>query len=167
MNRRQFIASALAGACIPAVSFAQTPQLKTVVEGLDHPWGFAFLSTDLALVTERAGELRIVSIDNKQIGAPISGLPDIYSEGQGGLLDVAIAPDFVATREIYLSFSEPYGSGAGTSVFRARLSEDLSRLENGKVIFRQNMPARGGRHFVSRLVFDKSGYLFVTTGDRG
>ncbi len=167
MNRRQFMASAFVVACVPSVSIAQTPQLLPIAEGLDHPWGIVFLSADLALVTERSGQLRTISIKAKKAGPAISGLPEIYSEGQGGLLDVVLAPDFVSTREIYLSFSERYEGGAGTSVFRARLSDDLSRLENGTVIFRQNMAARGGRHFGSRLVFDKSGYLFVTTGDRG
>ena len=167
MNRRQFMASACAASLFPHSVFAQTPTLQPVAEGLDHPWGLAFLANNLALVSERSGTLRTISIEAGYISSPIAGLPDMYSEGQGGLLDIAIAPDFTKTREIFLSFSERYNKGIGTSVFKARLSDDLTSLENGQVIFRQNMTAGGGRHFGSRLVFDRYGYLFVTTGDRG
>ena len=167
MNRRQFMASACAASLFPHSVFAQTPTLQPVAEGLDHPWGLAFLANNLALVSERSGTLRTISIEAGYISSPIAGLPDMYSEGQGGLLDIAIAPDFTKTREIFLSFSERYNKGIGTSVFKARLSDDLTSLENGQVIFRQNMTAGGGRHFGSRLVFDRYGHLFVTTGDRG
>lgn len=166
-NRRHFIGAALVSTLLPARAQAEAPVLTPVAEGFNHPWGMAFISETLALITERSGQLRLVDLTRGDIGTPLSGLPDIYAEGQGGLLDVALAPDFKETREIYLSFSEPQLMGAVTAVFRAKLSQDSTRLEEGQTIFRQNMIARGGRHFGSRLVFDQTGHLFVTTGDRG
>ena len=138
----------------------------TITDDLDHPWGLAFLPDGRMLVTEREGRLRIVSSDG-MVSDPISGLPDVEAEGQGGLLDVALAPDFTQSRMVYLSFSEPGDDGTlGTSVARGRLGGGENRLENVQVIFRQEPKVRGGAHFGSRLVFARDGNLFVTTGDR-
>jgi glucose/arabinose dehydrogenase len=142
------------------------PSLVPVVSGLDHPWGLAFLPDGNALVTERPGNLRHVTMPGGKLSEPIIGLPDLEVTGQGGLLGIAVDPDFANNRLIYLSFAEPREAGNSTSVFRAKLSVDNSALEEGKIIFRQNVAADSGHHFGSRLVFDRDGHLFVTTGDR-
>ena len=136
----------------------------TITDDLDHPWGLAFLPDGRMLVTEREGRLRIVT-PTGTISDPIGGLPKIAAEGQGGLLDVALPPDFAQNRMIYLSFAEPGDDGTlGTSVARGRLGE--TRLDHVQVIFRQEPKVRGGAHFGSRLVFARDGTLFITTGDR-
>ena len=139
-------------------------EVATVAEGLEHPWGLAFLPDGRMLVTERPGRLRLVSAGGL-LSAPIVGLPEIWARGQGGLLDVAVAPDFAETREIFISFSEPGSGGAGTSVARAQLADGF--LENVEIIFRQHPMVRNTRHWGSRLVFAGDGILFITLGDRG
>lgn len=149
-----------------APAHASRPRLVPVVKGLDFPWGLAFLPDGNALVTERSGRLRHVTMAQRKLSEPVSGLPAIAVAGQGGLLGIAIDPDFPDNRFIYLSFSEPRSGGNSTSVFKARLSEDNRRLQEGRVIFRQNTVAVSDVQFGSRLVFDRTGNLFVTTGDR-
>ncbi len=138
-------------------------RVVTVAEGLNHPWGLAFLPDGRMLVTERPGRLRIVERDGR-LSPPLAGVPDVAAGGQGGLLDVALAPDFERSRTIYLSYAEPEGRVAGTAVARARLGD--RGLENLQVIFRQEPKVSGGAHFGSRLVFTPDGFLFITTGDR-
>lgn len=141
--------------------------VETVASGLEHPWGLAFLPDGRMLVTERPGRLRIVS-QNGQLSQPLAGVPRVAARGQGGLLDVALDPNFAETRLIYLSFAEPReNNGASTSVARARLNAASTGLEPAQVIFRQQPAGTTGRHFGSRLVFGRDGNLFVTTGDRG
>lgn len=149
-----------------ASTAASRPKLLEVAKGLDHPWGLAFLPDGSALLTERSGKLRRVTLPGGKLSAPIAGLPVIDVVGQGGLLGIAIDPDFPKNRFIYLSFTEPRAGGNSTSVFRARLSDDFGTLEQGRVIFRQNAVADSDVQFGSRLVFDRTGNLFVTTGDR-
>ena len=137
--------------------------VETIATGLEHPWGLAFLPDGRMLVTERPGRLRIVSADG-EISAPLTGVPEVYAQGQGGLLDVTLDPGFATNRYVYLSFSERGEGGAGTAAYRARLTEKA--LESGEVIFRQEPKLPGGAHFGSRLVFDREGHLFITVGDR-
>jgi len=137
--------------------------LVTVASGLDHPWGMAFLPDGRVLVTERSGALRIIELGG-QAGPPIAGVPEVDAEGQGGLLDVALDPDFASNRLVYLSYAEPRPDGNGTSVARGVL--DGERLTGVQVIFRQRPSMKGGHHFGSRLVFDREGRLFVTLGER-
>lgn len=177
MRRRALVLSALAfaGAAAAAVQSARVSgvyastvgklRLEPVVEGLDHPWSLAFLPDGRMLVTERPGALRVVSPDGT-LSAPVAGLPEVSAVGQGGLLDVALHPDFATTRLVFLSFAEPRDGGNGTSVMRGRLSEDLSQLTDVTIIFHQQPAHEGGNHFGSRLAFDRTGALFVTTGDR-
>ncbi len=140
-------------------------EVVTVARGLDHPWGMAFLPDGRMLVTERSGQLRIVS-QGGEISAPLAGVPDVWARGQGGLLDVALAPDFASSRLVYITYSEPGSGGtAGTAAARAVLTD--GGLENLQVIFRQTPKVRGGLHFGSRLVFARDGTLFITTGERG
>lgn len=148
----------------PVATEKATVRIETVASGLQHPWGIAFLPDGRALVTERPGRLRILSRDG-QLSAPVAGVPTVQAVGQGGLLDVAVDPDFARNGLVYLSYTEPRGEGTNaTAVARGRL--DGERLGDVKVIFQQQPAMAGGHHYGSRLVFDRSGYLFVTLGDR-
>ena len=139
-------------------------RVTTVAEGLEHPWGLAFLPDGRMLVTERPGRLRIVGVDGA-LSKPVSGVPRVQARGQGGLLDVALHPEFAENGLVYLSFSEPGSGGAGTSVARGRLEgETLSEV---RVIFQQTPKVDTGFHYGSRLVFDRDGKLYVSSGDRG
>jgi len=138
-------------------------QVQTVADGLSHPWALAFLPDGSMLVTEREGNLRHVS---DGVSDPIAGVPEVDSRGQGGLLDVAIDPQFEENRLVYLSFAEAGDGGNGTAVARGTLSEDHSTLENVEVIFRQQPKVESELHFGSRLVFDRDGFLFITLGER-
>lgn len=150
----------------PAAPTSQVT-VQTVAEGLDHPWGFEFLPDGRILVTERDGRMRIVSTDGR-ISQPVAGVPEVFAQGQGGLLDVALAPDFETSGTIYFSFSEPRRDGNGTAVARARLNADVSppRLEDVQVIFHQQPSYDGNVHFGSRIVPTPDGKLFVTLGER-
>jgi aldose sugar dehydrogenase len=155
--------------CLPAVaqenleSSHGTIAMETVADGLVHPWGLAFLPGERLLVTERPGRLRIVSPDGT-LSEPVKGLPEVFAQGQGGLLDVALAPDFADSRQLYFSYAEPGEGGASTAVARARLED--GRLAGIEVIFRQEPKVDGGNHFGGRLVFAGDGTLFVTLGER-
>ncbi len=144
-------------------------RIVTVVERLQHPWGLAFLPDGRMLVTERTGALRIAGRDGRLAPQAVAGLPKIEEFGQGGLLDVALHPRFAENALVYLSFAERGDGGVGTAVMRGRLAGPIeqARLENVEVIYRQAPKSRGGRHFGSRLVFDRAGFLYVTQGDRG
>jgi glucose/arabinose dehydrogenase len=144
-----------------------TLEVTTMTKGLEHPWALAFLPDRQGmLVTERPGNLRVISADGK-LSAPLSGVPKVWAKGQGGLLDVALSPDFKQDRTVYLSYAEGGGEGdkAGTAVGRGRLSDDLTALKDFKVMFRQEPKLSVGNHFGSRLVFDRDGYLFITLGE--
>src|SRR5690606_25725904 len=161
--------------CIPA-AYAQTTQeypseqgTLTVTElltGLDHPWSLAFLPKGTAaLITEKPGRLRLWDASSG-LSDPIQGVPEVYARSQGGLLDVALAPDFAQSRHVYLSYAEMGDEGrAGTAVGYGRLSEDGLKLDGFTVIFRQAPKLSTGAHFGSRLVFDKQGYLFIALGE--
>lgn len=137
--------------------------VETVASGLVNPWAIEFLPDGRALVTERPGRLRLMS-GNGQLSAPLAGVPSVYAQGQGGLLDVAIDPQFTQNQRVYLSFAEAGSGGAGTAVARGRL--DGNALLDVQVIYRQTPKLNGGGHYGSRLVFSRDGTLFVTQGDR-
>jgi aldose sugar dehydrogenase len=137
--------------------------VETVVNNLEHPWAMDFLPDERILVTERPGRLRIV--DNEKLSAPIKGLPKIKAKGQGGLLDIALDPDFIDNQLIYLSYSAADKTGIGTEVASAKLiGHELTEL---KILFKALPKSRGGHHFGSRLLITKEGELFITLGDRG
>ncbi|WP_233280184.1 PQQ-dependent sugar dehydrogenase [Pseudomonas xionganensis] len=140
--------------------------LEPLVSGLEHPWGLAFLPQQQGfLITERPGRLRWLDTAGR-LSPPLAGVPAVYGKGQGGLLDVALSPDFARERWVYLSYAEVGEDGqAGTAVGRGRLAVDNSALEDFSVIFRQTPKLSTGAHFGSRLVFDTQGYLFITLGD--
>ena len=138
-------------------------EIEVVASGLEHPWALAFLPDRRMLVTERRGRLRVV--DEGRVSVPLAGLPQVYARGQGGLLDVAVHPDFTENHHIYLAYAAAGSGGAGTEVVRARLHDD--RIDEVETIFRALPKAGGGRHFGSRLLFAPDGKLLVTLGDRG
>lgn len=165
--------------CLPALvaltaaiqpAFAQTLDssagpisVQPVLTGLDEPWAIGFLPDGAFLVTERAGQLLLVR-DGQAVA--VSGLPGVWDEGQGGLLDVMVPRDFATSREIWLSFAIPAGDGGATAAGSGRLSADGRRLE-GFTVHWQGEGVSGGRHFGSRIVEGADGTVFVTTGDRG
>jgi glucose/arabinose dehydrogenase len=137
----------------------------TLVSGLEHPWGLAFLPDGRMLVTERPGRMRIVSADGTTVSAPLSGVPTVHALGQGGLLDVAVDPEFATTPWVYWSYAEDGNGGSGTAVARGQLNG--TTLDHVEVIFRQ-LPKviSGDNQYGSRLVFANDRTLFVTLGDR-
>ncbi len=144
---------------------AHAVSVDTVAEGLEHPWGLAFLPDGSMLVSERPGRLRVVK--DGQLSKPLTNVPKVAAGGQGGLLDVALHPQFEENRLVYLSFSERRGlSGNGTSLARARLSDDGTALENVEVIFQQQPAIRSTAHFGGRITFAPDGNLFLTLGER-
>ncbi|GAB1344123.1 PQQ-dependent sugar dehydrogenase [Gemmatimonas sp.] len=136
---------------------------ETVASGLVNPWAIEFLPDGRALVTERPGRLRVLSLAG-QLSAPVAGVPAVFAQGQGGLLDVAVDPQFAQNQRVYLSFAEAGAGGSGTAVARARFTG--SALEDVQVIYRQEPKLNGGAHYGSRLVFDRDGRLYITQGDR-
>ncbi|NNF00125.1 MAG: PQQ-dependent sugar dehydrogenase [Pyrinomonadaceae bacterium] len=157
-------------------------EVTVVAEGLERPWAVEPLPNGDFLITEKPGRIRVVTSDGK-IGEPLKGvlavgqggvteasklggLPPITARGQGGLLDVALSPNFKEDQIIFWSFSEVRKDGSGTSVARGKLSEDRTKIEDVKIIFRALPSYRNGLHFGSRIAFDKNGKLYVTTGDR-
>lgn len=152
----------------PAPAVTTTPVLTVVAEGLPQLWSLEFLSDAEMLVTAKEGRLFIVDREGNA-GPDIEGLPEVDASGQGGLLDVALSPDFETSNRIFFSFSEPRSDGNGTSVASAILVRDDAggaRLDDLTVIFRQTPSFAGRSHYGSRLVFGPAGELYVTVGER-
>lgn len=168
MRSRPCLAAALA--LWPGLAVAESVDtsggalaITPVLQGLEEPWALAFLPDGTILVTERDGRL-LRARDG--VAKPVSGVPEVYAEGQGGLLDVMVPADFATSREVWLSFAAPVGDGAATAAGKGRLSEDGLRLEGFEtVIVGDAFP--GSRHFGSRLVEMPDGSIALTTGDRG
>lgn len=139
-------------------------RLSVVASGLSHPWAVAPLPDGGFLVTERGGNLRRIGADGS-ISAPIKGVPEVAARGQGGLLDVALAPDFASSRRIYLTYAEPGEDGtSGTAAAYATLDGDA--LSGLTVIYRQEPKVDAEYHYGSRLAFDDEGHVFISQGDR-
>ncbi|MFD0981328.1 PQQ-dependent sugar dehydrogenase [Tropicimonas aquimaris] len=150
----------------PVISDPVQLDREVVADGLQHPWGMDQLPDGSWIVTERPGRMRIILPDGRR-SRPIDGLPEVDARRQGGLLDVTVREDFAASRQVWWSYSEPADGGRNRlAVATGVLSPDASRMEQVKVIFRQEPAVDSTMHFGSRLVFDRSGALFVTTGDR-
>ena len=140
--------------------------VQTVADGLEHPWGLAFLPDGRMLVTEKQGRMRIVAKDGT-LSPPIAGIPAVDARQGGALLDVEVDPDFARTGLIYWSYAEPRGDGSGTTVARARLvSTGAAHIEGLEVIFRMMPTVDSVRSFGSRMAFGKDGTLFIGLGDR-
>lgn len=141
-----------------------TFNVEVVTSGLQRPWGLAFLPSGDILVTERAGRLRRIE-GSVLLKIPIAGLPKVQEKGQGGLMGLALHPDFAQNRWLYLAYAAGSWGKYGTEVVRARF--DGLQLSEVETIFKATPKASGGRHFGSRLVFGRDGTLYISLGDRG
>ena len=138
--------------------------VQTLVTGLDHPWAVEILPDDAIVITERAGTLRILK-DGKLSG-PVAGMPVVHSESQGGLLDVALSPDFATDRTLFFTATQDYDAGVGIVVFSGRLSEDSQSIAGIKMLYRSPHPGHRAANMGSRLAFAPDKSLFVTIGDQ-
>lgn len=140
-------------------------KVEKLAEGLDHPWAVVPMPDGRLLITSKTGFMEIRSGEGELL-KKITGLPKVVNEGQGGLLDVALDPDFAQNKTIFWSYSEKYGIGNLTAVAKGQLSPDETTVQNTTVIFRATPALNSKLHFGSRLVFDKDGNLFVSAGER-
>src|SRR5712691_6129066 len=165
-------AGLVAAACAPSDaqvfhSSAGDLVVETVAKGLDHPWGLAFLPDGRMLVTERPGRMHIVAKDGN-VSPALAGVPKVAASGQGGLLDVVLDRGYAENHTIFICYAEPANGGARTALARARLvDEGTPRLDDVKVIFRQEGPLSSGNHFGCRIVQAGDGNLFLSMGDHG
>ena len=142
-------------------------QVETLAKGLDHPWSLAFLPDGAKLLTERSGAMRILGQDGK-LSPPVTGVPAVWGNGQGGLFDVALAPDYAKSGLIYFTYAEARDGGAATTAARAKLVLGAQpRLEGLQILWRQVPVTSSPVQFGGRLVFARDGALFITGGDRG
>ncbi|MDF0602633.1 PQQ-dependent sugar dehydrogenase [Psychromarinibacter sp. C21-152] len=148
----------------PQVASGVTLETTTVAGGLEHPWGVAVLPEGGYLVTERPGRMRHVGADGT-LSDPIAGIPDVVAMQQGGLLDVALAPDFETSRMIYWTYAKPVGNATATAAARGTLSEDYARVSGVEDIWVQEPAVPVPAHFGSRILFDGAGHVFITTGE--
>ena len=139
-------------------------QAETITSDLDRPWGMAFVPNGDMLITERSGQLRVLR-NGQLLDATVEGLPEIKARGQGGLLDVALHPDFVDNQMVYLSYSGRGDGGYSTEVLRGKL-QDMT-LTDVEVVFVAQPKSRAGEHYGSRLLFAPDGMLYISLGDRG
>ena len=139
--------------------------VETLATGLEQPWSVEILPDGSAIVSEKQGTLRLVK-DGK-VSPPIAGVPTVSTEGQGGLLDIALAPDFATSRTLYFTYSAAGDGGAGTALGKARLSQDGTRFEDETRLFLMSRLTSRGQHFGSRIAIAKDGSLFFGIGDRG
>ena len=169
------IAALLAGSLLFSLpAFAETREfpskkapltVETLATGLKQPWAVEVLPDGGYLVSEKGGTLRIVR--GGTVSSPIIGVPEVATNGQGGLLDIALAPDFASSRILYFTYSARGDGGAGTAVAKARLSDDGTKLEDTKRIFLMSRLTSSGQHFGSRIAIARDGSLFFGLGDRG
>ncbi len=150
---------------IKAVKTTTPYNVEILNKDLGKPWGIINLPDGKFLITEKSGFINLVSADGIQV-SKIEGFPKVDDKGQGGMLDVALDPDFKTNQMIYFSFSEPYGDGNHTAVGKGKLSADMKSISQVQVIFRATPTYDGDKHYGSRLQFDKDGSLFVSTGER-
>jgi glucose/arabinose dehydrogenase len=164
------LAAIVAAAPLPAASQTFPSSggniaVQTIASGLVNPWALAFLPDGRMLVTEKPGRLRIVTREGA-LSPALGGVPRVFASGQGGLLDVIVDRDYAQNRTLYFCFAEPASGGARTSMARAKLIEEgAPRLDELKVIFRQEGPLSSGNHFGCRIVQARDGNLFLTMGD--
>jgi glucose/arabinose dehydrogenase len=138
---------------------------RVLTRGLSRPWGIVALPDGRLLITEKGGTMRIAGGDGA-LSAPVTGLPAVNSSGQGGLLGLALDPDFSSNRTVYWAFSERTSGGNLTAVGRGKLSADETHIEGATVIYRATPAYNGNLHYGGRVVFDKEGYLLLSTGER-
>lgn len=151
----------------PAVETETELNEEVVVEGLGVSWGMEEFEPNRILVTQRdEAELLIVNLEDGSVSDPIEGTPEVNNSGQGGLLDVAVAPDFDESRLVFMTFSQDFEDGTVTAVGKGVLSEDEASLEDFEVIFQATPAYDGDLHYGGRIIFDEEGNLFLTTGER-
>lgn len=138
---------------------------KVITEGLNSPWGIKSLPDGRLIITQKEGTLRIVKA-NGELSKPIKGLPAVNSDGQGGLLGITIDPAFEKNRMVYWTFSENVEGGTLTSAGKGKLSADESKVEGATVFYRATPAHKSVLHYGGRIIFDKSGNLFISTGER-
>ena len=143
----------------------QSFRLATLLTGLENPWSLAFLPDGRMLITERAGRMRLVGQDYKLDPKAIDGLPELVSEGQGGLFDVVLHPQYAQNGWIYWAYNAPGPGGWGTALARGKLQGH--RMTDVQVLFSMRPKTRSSYHFGGRIVFDQAGLLYLTLGDRG
>lgn len=149
----------------PAMESGVDLDVETIADGLVHPWGVAPMLGGGFIVTERPGRMRLVAADGT-VSDPLTGIPEVLAEKQGGLLDVALSPEFATDRMVYFTYSKPMGDGlSATAAARGTLAGDGSGLEDVTDIFVQEPPSPSPMHYGSRLVFDGADHVFVTTGE--
>lgn len=151
---------------IPSSPESKLYQLELITKGVDIPWGMVWLNDRELLVSNRAGDLRLIR-DGKLLDGAIKGVPEVHAKNQGGLLDLEIDPDYANNGWIYLSYSgyEGEGQGNNTSIMRARL-KDMALVDQ-QLLFHGYPKTERVHHYGSRIEFDKEGYLFFSLGDRG
>ncbi len=139
-------------------------KIDTIASGLNSAWGLTFLPNDDLLVTEKKGEIRVIR-DGKLLDTKISGVPEVFSNGQGGLFEIELHPQYESNGWLYIIYAAPGSGGANTAIMRAKL--DDFNLTEKEVIFQAEPLVTGGNHFGGRMVFDKNGFLYFATGERG
>lgn len=140
--------------------------VQTVVEGLDIVWGMAFLPNGNMIITEKGGDMHLIR-DGKLVEEPIAGVPEVWNEGQGGLLDIEPHPQYEENGWLYFSYSKPGDGGANTAIVRTRYDEESHSLVESEELYSATPFTDRGQHFGSRISFDPNGYLFFSIGDRG
>jgi len=141
-------------------------KVEVIAEGLENPWGLAKLPDGSLLVTERPGRVRLITPDGK-LQPPLDGIPEVRAKGQGGMLDVALHPDYQKNGWVYLSYSTAIDDTGHTKIIRGRIKGNV--FVDQEVIFDppSSEYTAANHHFGSRIVFDGNGYLFFSIGDRG
>ncbi len=150
---------------VAAVKTTTPYQVTILTDGLFKPWAVTSLPDGRLAITEKAGTLRIATTTG-QLSNPITGFPEVDDRLQGGLLDVAPAPDFEISRILYFTLAESTSQGSLTAVGKGTLSADEKRVENFQIIYRAIPYYDNSMHFGSRIVFDNDGNIFVSTGER-
>jgi len=150
---------------INGVKTAAAYESKVITSSLTAPWGITSLPDGRLLITEKAGRMRIVT-GTGSVGNPITGIPTVNASGQGGLLGLCIDPQFSSNRMVYWVFSESVSGGTVTAVAKGRLADNEATIENATVIYRANPAFNSDLHYGGRILFDKTGNLLVSTGER-
>ena len=172
MQKKRLLPTLLLCGALSAAAVSAELSVQTVAKGLEHPWALAFLPEDVFLVTERPGRMRVVQQDG-HLGAPLQGLPEVASSGQGGLLDLALDPAFAQNRRLYFCYAQPSSDKAtsSTALASATLSADATRLENLRNLFVQQPKVKSNLHFGCRIAIAAQGpgkptLLYLTLGER-
>jgi len=140
-------------------------QATAITSNLTKPWGIAALPDGRLLITEKAGVMRLVT-STGTVSNPITGIPDVNADGQGGLLGLCLDPQFATNKMVYWVFSEDVAGGTVTSVAKGKLSSDEASIENATVIYRAEPAANSTLHYGGRILFGATGNLLVSTGER-